>query len=102
MWQCPSGESARSDRTVAAVTAIEHRDIVITVASLIRKSEPSPSSVADSMFVTMILGGPLGGKTCEKSWRTMIRNHAGAVSRVAEFIAAPARQVDRLACPGAN
>jgi hypothetical protein len=88
MWQCPSGESARSDRTVAAVTAIEHRDIVITVASLIRKSEPSPSSVADSMFVTMILGGPLGGKTCEKSWSTMIRNHAGAVSRVAEFIAA--------------
>jgi hypothetical protein len=50
MWQCPLGESARSDHTVA-VTAIEHRDIVITVASLIRKSEPSPSSVADSMFV---------------------------------------------------
>jgi hypothetical protein len=37
----------------------------------------------------MILGGPLGGETCEgKSWSTMIRNHAGAVSRVAEFIAA--------------
>ena len=88
MWQGPSGESVRSDRTVA-VTAIEHRDIVITVASLIRKSEPSPSSIADSMFVTMILGGPLGGETCEdKSWSTMIRNHAGAVSRVAEFIAA--------------
>jgi hypothetical protein len=88
MWQCPSGESARSDRTVA-VTAIEHRDIVITVASLIRKSEPSPSSVADSMFVTMILGGPQGGETSEgKSWSTMIRNHAGAVSRVAEFITA--------------
>jgi hypothetical protein len=88
MWQGPSGESVRSDRTVA-VTAIEHRDIVITVASLIRESEPSPSSVTDTMFVTMILGGPLGGETCEgKSWSTMIRNHAGAVGRVAEFIAA--------------
>jgi hypothetical protein len=41
MWQGPSGEIAQSDRTVA-VTAIEHRDIVITVASLIRKSEASP------------------------------------------------------------
>jgi hypothetical protein len=88
VWQGPSGESVRSDRTVA-VTAIEYRDIIITVASLIRKSESSPSSATESMFVTTILGGPLGGETCEgKSWSTMIRNHAGAVSRVAEFIAA--------------
>jgi hypothetical protein len=88
VWQGASGESVRSDRTVA-VTAIEYRNIVITIASLIRKSEPSPSSAIDSMFVTMILGGPLGGETCEgKNWSTMIRNHSGAVSRVAEFIAA--------------
>jgi hypothetical protein len=64
VWQGPLGESVRSDCTVA-VTAIEHRDIVITVASLIQKSEPSPSSATDSVFVTMILGGPLGGETRE-------------------------------------
>jgi len=40
------------------------------------------------VFVTTILGGPLGGETWEgMTWSTMIRNHAGAVTRVAEFVA---------------
>jgi hypothetical protein len=89
MLQGSSGERIPSARTVA-VTAIEHRDIVITVASLIRGSEPLAPSATDSMFVTTILGGPLGGQTWEgTTWSTMIRNHAGAVTRVAEFIAEP-------------
>jgi hypothetical protein len=83
----PSGERVSSGRTVA-VTAIEHGNIVITVASLVRESGPSPSAETDGMFVTTILGGPLGGETWEGlTWSTMIRNHAGAVTRVAEFVA---------------
>lgn len=80
-----SGEAASSDRTVA-VTAIEHGNIVITVASLIQDSGPSPE--IGSMFVTRILGGPLGGETWEgMDWSAMLRHHAGAVSRIAEFVA---------------
>jgi len=87
VFRDPSGERVPSGRTVA-VTAIEHRDIVITVASLIRESEPSPSSPTGGVFVTTILGGPLGGETWEgTTWSTMVRNHAGAVSRVAELAA---------------
>jgi hypothetical protein len=56
------GEAASSDRTVA-VTAIEHGNIIITVASLMQDSGPSPE--IGSMFVTKILGGPLGGETWE-------------------------------------
>ena len=86
--QGSSDKRVASGRTVA-VTAIEHRNIVITVASQIRESEPWPSSGTDAPFVTTILGGPLGGETWEgNSWSTMIRNHSGAVSRVAEFVAA--------------
>jgi hypothetical protein len=80
-----SGEAASSDRTVA-VTAIEHGNIVITVASLMQDSGPSPET--GSMFVTKILGGPLGGETWEgMDWSAMLRHHAGAVSRIAEFVA---------------
>jgi hypothetical protein len=86
----PSGEAASSDRTVA-VTAIEHGDIVITVASLMRDSGPSPE--IGSMFVTKILGGPLGGETWEgMTWSAMIRHHACAVSRIAEFVASTTGQ----------
>ena len=86
MPQVSSGPCASCGHTVA-VTAIEHGNIVITVASLIRKSGPS-SAGADGAFVTTILGGPLGGETWEgATWSTMIRNHAGAVARVAEFVA---------------
>jgi hypothetical protein len=74
------------DRTVA-VTAIEHRNIVITVVSLIRESESSALSTTQIAFVTTILGGPLGGETWEgQSWNIMIRNHAGAVNRIAELV----------------
>jgi hypothetical protein len=80
-------ERAPSGRPVA-VTAIEHGNIVITVASLMRKSGPSPSAGTDGTFVTTILGGPLGGETREgATWSTMIRIHAGAVTQVAEFVA---------------
>ncbi len=74
------------DRTVA-VTAIEHRNIVITVVSLIRESEASASLTTQIAFVTTVLGGPLGGETWEgESWSVMIRNHAGAVNRIAELV----------------
>jgi hypothetical protein len=83
----PLDQRVPSGRTVA-VTAIEHGNIVITVASQIRESEPSPSSATDGPFVTMILGGPLGGETwAGMTWSTMVRNHAGAVTRVAELVA---------------
>ena len=84
-----------SGRTVA-VTAIEHRNIVITVASLVREAESPPMSLASATFVTMILGGPLAGQTWEgMTWSTMIRNHAGAVSRIAELVAEQAEQSDK-------
>jgi hypothetical protein len=83
-----------SSRTVA-VTAIEHRDIVVTVASLARGSESSSLPVAPGPFITMILGGPLAGQTWEgMTWSEMIRNHAGAVSRIAELVAEQAEQSD--------
>ena len=79
-----SGEAASSDRTVA-VTAIEHGNVVITVASVMQDSAPSPE--IGSMFVTKILGGPLAGETWESmNWSAMLRHHAGAVSRIAEFV----------------
>jgi phage terminase large subunit-like protein len=85
-----------SDRTVA-VTAIEHGNIVITVASLVREPLSSPSSPTSPAFVTMILGGPLAGQTWEgMTWSTMVRNHAGAVSRIAELVAEQAGQSDEL------
>jgi hypothetical protein len=75
---------------VVAVTAIEHGSIIITVASWVREAEFSIG--ADGTFVTTILGGPLRGETwAGKTWKMMLRNHAGAVARVAEFIAAEAR-----------
>jgi hypothetical protein len=83
-----------SGRTVA-VTAIEHRNIVITVASLVREPENSPLSVTSRTFITMILGGPLAGQTWEgMTWSSMIRNHAGAVSRIAQSVAEQAGQSD--------
>ena len=84
----PSGQAV-------AVTAIEHRNIVITVASLIREPESSPLSGVSGTFITMILGGPLAGQAWEStSWSAMIRNHAGAVSRIAELVAEQAEQSD--------
>jgi hypothetical protein len=81
----PAGERIPFGRAVA-VTAIEHGNILITVASLIR--EASPSATSDGRFVTTIVGGSLGGQTLEgMTWSTMIRYHAGAVTRVAEFVA---------------
>jgi hypothetical protein len=83
-----------SGRTVA-VTAIEHRDIIITVVSLVREPESSPFPITSRAFITMILGGPLAGQTWEgMTWSAMIGNHAGAVSRIAEFIAEQAGQSD--------
>ncbi len=84
-----SAENAPSGRPVA-VTAIEHGNIVITVASWVREAERSPA--VEGTFVTTILGGPLRGETwAGKTWKMMLRNHAGALTRVAEFIAASAR-----------
>jgi hypothetical protein len=84
-----SAESTQPGRAVA-VTAIEHGNIIITVASWVREAELSP--VAEGTFVTTILGGPLRGEMwAGKTWKMMLRNHAGAVSRVAEFIEAEAR-----------
>jgi hypothetical protein len=81
-----SAENAPPGRAVA-VTAIEHGNIIITVASWVREAEHSPA--AEGTFVTTILGGPLRGETwAGKTWKMMLRNHAGAVSRVAEFVAA--------------
>ena len=73
-----------------AVTAIEHGNIIITVASWVREAELLPA--AGGTFVTTILGGPLRGETwAGKTWKMMLRNHAGAVSRVTDLIAAEAR-----------
>jgi hypothetical protein len=84
--------SSPSGRTIA-VTAIEHHNIVITVASLVQESESSQSSAALATFVTMILGGPLAGQRWEDlTWTMMIRNHAAAVSRVADLVAEQAGQ----------
>ena len=75
-----------SNGRAVAVTAIEHCNIVITVASL--AYEPIPPTAFQGTFVTTIMGGPFRGEMWEgKTWCAMIRNHAGAVSRVAEFIA---------------
>ena len=79
-------------RTVA-VTAIEHRNIVITVVSLIGESKTSALSTTQIGFVTTVLGGPLAGETWEgQSWSIMIRNHAGAVNRIAELVSSEADQ----------
>ncbi len=84
-----SAESTPPGRAVA-VTAIEHGNIIITVASWVREAELS--AAAEGTFVTTILGGPLRGETwAGKTWKMMLRNHAGAVTRVADFIAAEAR-----------
>jgi hypothetical protein len=86
MSRCPSAERIPG-RTVA-VTAIEHGDIIITVASLAREPERSQCDPVKGPFVTTILGGPLRGETwAGDTWGKMLRNHAGAVSRVAEFVA---------------
>jgi hypothetical protein len=62
---------------------------------LVRESVSSPFSVTSAPFVTMILGGPLAGQTWEgMTWSAMIRNHAGAVSRVAELVAEQAGESD--------
>jgi hypothetical protein len=45
--------------TTCARTAIEHRNIVITVVSLIRDSERLTPSSAQTEFVTTVLGGAL-------------------------------------------
>jgi hypothetical protein len=72
-----------------AVTAIEHGEIIITVASMIREARFSQDAGAECLFVTTIFGGPLSGATWTgENWNAMLRNHAGAVSRVAEFITA--------------
>jgi hypothetical protein len=90
----PSAENIPSGRTVA-VTAIEHGDIIITIASRIRRPGLSPSAAAEGPFITTILGGPLRGRTwAGETWSMMIRNHAGAVTRVAELVAAKPREVD--------
>jgi hypothetical protein len=84
-----SAESTPPGRAVA-VTAIEHGNIIITVASWVREAEISHT--AEGTFVTTILGGPLRGETwAGKTWKVMLRNHAGAVARVAKLIAADAR-----------
>lgn len=86
-----SAEDISPDRAVA-VTAIEHGNIVITVTSQLREARLSRSAAAEGPFVTTIFGGPLCGETlASTTWRMMLRNHAGAVRRVAEFIAAAAK-----------
>jgi hypothetical protein len=78
--ESPSGRAV-------AVTAIEHGDLIITVASLSRDPEPALLVCREDYFVTTILGGPLGGETwTDRTWTMMLRNHALAVSRVAEFV----------------
>jgi len=87
--ECPSAECIPG-RTVA-VTAIEHGDIIITVASLVREPGPLASTSAQGMFVTSIMGGPLRGETwAGETWSSMLRNHAGAVTRVVQLVAAEA------------
>jgi hypothetical protein len=79
-------ESVLSGRAVA-VTAIEHGNIIITVASVSRDPEPVFLVSREDYFVTTILGGPLGGETwTDRTWSMMLRNHALAVSRVAELV----------------
>jgi hypothetical protein len=82
-----------SGRTVA-VAAIEHRNIVITVASFENRRVrcyPSPLGT----FITTVLGGPLAGQAWEgMTWSAMIRNRAGAVCRIADLVAEQAGQSD--------
>jgi hypothetical protein len=59
--QDPLDERVAFGRTVA-VTAIEHRNIVITVASQIRESESGSSFGTDCSFVTTIWEGRLAAK----------------------------------------
>jgi hypothetical protein len=75
-----------NDRDVA-ITAIEHGTIVITVASRLRRTEPSRTQAPTAPFVTTIFGGPLSGQTwLGKTWRMMLRNHAGTVSEVTKSL----------------
>ncbi len=68
-----------------AVTAIEHGNVVITVASLACERIMSAAPVCG--FITTILGGPLRGETREsRTWSGMIRSHSDAVSRVSELL----------------
>ena len=86
MSRCPPAE--RIHGRAVAVTAIEHGDIIVTVTSLVEQPGPLPCSLAKGSFVTTIFGGPLHGETWTgETWGTMLRDHAGAVSRVAELIA---------------
>jgi uncharacterized protein YoaH (UPF0181 family) len=102
MFRCASAEALSSDRAIA-VTAIEHGDIIITVASQIREPEHPLSATAEGHFVTSILGGPLcGERVASNSLKMMLHDHVSAVTRIAEFIGV----VEPLACsaikPSAN
>jgi hypothetical protein len=60
---------------MVAVTAIEHGDIIITVASYVR--EAGLSNPTEGTFMTAILGGPLRGETwAGKTWRMMLGSRA--------------------------
>ena len=65
-----------SQGRAVAVTAIEHGNVVITVAA---------APVCG--FITTILGGPLRGEMRKsRTWSGMIRSHSDAVSRVSELL----------------
>lgn len=78
------GEPNPQGRAVA-VSAIEHGNVVITVASLACERVVSAAPVCS--FITTIMGGPLRGETWQsRTWSNMIRSHSDAVSRVSELL----------------
>ncbi len=80
------GEPNPQGRAVA-VSAIEHGNVVITVASLACERVVSAAPVCS--FITTIMGGPLRGETWQsRTWSNMIRSHSDAVSRVSELLVA--------------
>lgn len=74
-----------SQGRAVAVTAIEHGNVVITVASLPWERTVAAAPVCG--FITTILGGPLRGEMRKsRTWSGMIRSHSDAVSRVSELL----------------
>ena len=103
MFRCASAEALSSDRAIA-ITALEHGDIIITVASQIREPARPLSATAEGRFVTSIFGGPLcGERVASNTWKMMLHDHVSAVSRIAEFIGVvEPRQIDILSELGAS
>src|SRR5437660_11934023 len=77
-----------ADRQIAT-TSIEYRGIVITINSqFLGIAATAGANTKPYLFMTVVFGGPLGGKAWRgRSWCGTLRNHAAAVREVIKALA---------------